>query len=53
MKRTYTEFLADLSALYLRSDITYKDFETFVEYAKNSDRFKTELGYSYSEVEDE
>lgn len=53
MKRTYNEFLADLSALYLRSDITYKDFETFVEYAKNSDRFKTELGYSYNEVENE
>lgn len=53
MKRTYNDYITDLNALYLRSDINYKDLQTFIEYAKTTDRFDNELGYSYKEVDNE
>ena len=50
-KISYKQFEDDLFVLYLREDLKYDSFESFVLYATSSDRFKEELGYSVKEVD--
>ena len=53
MKRkiSYKDYERDIYSLYLRSSLNYTSFEKFIEYARNTDRFDDELGYSYKDVE--
>lgn len=50
-KISYKKFEDDLFVIYLRSELKYHSFESFVLYAVSSDRFADELGYSVKEVE--
>lgn len=50
-KISYNEYVSDLYAIYVRSIVEYQSFEKFLEYAKMTDRFDLDLGYTRKEVE--
>lgn len=50
-KISYNDYVNDLYAIFIRSDIKYQSFQKFLEYAKTTDRFDKELGYTRNEVE--
>ena len=52
-KKTIKDWQEDLYVIYLQDEIIFNlmDFKTFINYAKNNNRFESLLGYKWQDIE--
>ena len=51
IKVSYNDYVNDLYTIFIRSEVKYQSFQKFLDYAKTTDRFDVNLGYTRKDVE--